>query len=108
MPRRLRFTDDALADLAAAQSWLTQAGSGLAARQRLAAIRADIRRLTQYPCLYPVVDHPDVRELPCAGRYRVLYEVDPDTGDSATAGDVIVLRVYGPGQARDRFGTDRP
>jgi len=108
LPRRLRFTDDALADLAAAQSWLTQAGSGPTARQRLAAIRADIRRLKQHPCLYPVVDHPDVRELPCAGGYRALYEVDPDTGVSATAGDVIVLRVYGPRQARDSFGTDRP
>jgi len=108
LPRRLRFTDDALTDLAAAQSWPTQAGSGPAVRQRLAAIQADIRRLKQHPCLYPVVDHPDVRELPCAGGYHVLYEVDPNTGDSAAAGSVIVLRVYGPSQARDRFGTDRP
>jgi hypothetical protein len=40
--------------------------------------------------------------MPCAGGYRVLYEVDPDTGSSATAGDVRVLRVYGPGQDRRR------
>lgn len=43
-----------------------------------------------------------VRELPCNGGYRALYEVQPDTGRDETAGDVIVLRVYGPGQSRDR------
>ena len=36
-----------------------------------------------------------------AGGYRAMYEVVPDTGRSATAGDVMVLRVYGPGQSRD-------
>jgi len=36
----------------------------------------------------------------------VLYEVLPDTGSSATAGDVRVLRVYGPGE--DRSGFVRP
>jgi hypothetical protein len=40
--------------------------------------------------------------MPCTGGYRVLYEVDPDTSSSATAGDVRVLRVYGPGQNRHR------
>jgi len=103
LPRRLRFTDEALADLAAVRSWLTQPGSGPAARKCLAALRTDIRRLKLHPCLYPVADHPGVRELPCGGGYRVLYEVTPDTGISATAGDVMVLRVYGPGQDRHSF-----
>jgi hypothetical protein len=44
-----------------------------------------------------------VRELPCDGGYRALYEVTPDTGRSETAGHVIVLRVYGPGQDRRRL-----
>jgi hypothetical protein len=30
----------------------------------------------------------------------VFYRVGPDTGRDETAGDVRVLRVYGPGQAR--------
>ncbi len=47
--------------------------------------------------------HAGVRELPCEGGYRALYEVIPDTGRDATAGDVIVLPVYGPGQSRDRL-----
>jgi hypothetical protein len=44
-----------------------------------------------------------VRELPCVGGYRALYEVIPDTGRDDTAGDVRVLRVYDPGQSRDRL-----
>lgn len=40
---------------------------------------------------------PAVRELPAAGGRRVFYEVEPDAGRSADAGDVHVLRVYGPG-----------
>lgn len=35
--------------------------------------------------------------------YRILYEVDPDTGDNATAGDVRVLRVFGPHMDRHQF-----
>jgi plasmid stabilization system protein ParE len=100
VPRKLDYTDDAIEDLTAARHWLTQPGSGPRARRTLAAIRADIRRLRQHPCQWPVGEHPDVRELPCAGGYRVLYEVSPDTGRNDTAGDVLVLRVYGPGQDR--------
>jgi hypothetical protein len=83
--------------------WLTQPGSGPGARRRLTAIRAAINRLRQHPCLYPVGQHPGVRELPCDGGYRVLYEVRPDTGRDETAGDLRVLRVFGPGQSRDRL-----
>jgi hypothetical protein len=48
-------------------------------------------------------EHPGTRELPCEGGYRALYEVHPDTGRSETAGDVRVLRVFGPGQLREGF-----
>jgi len=44
-----------------------------------------------------------MREVPVAGGYRVIYAVTPDTGDNATAGDVEVLRVFGPGQERTRL-----
>ncbi|MGH7041001.1 MAG: hypothetical protein ACREFY_02570 [Acetobacteraceae bacterium] len=43
------------------------------------------------------------RELPCDGGYRALYDLFPDTGRDETAGDVRVLRVFGPGQARDHL-----
>ncbi len=100
MARALIYAPEALADLDAAALWLTQPGSGPRARRKLAAIRADIRRLRQHPCLWPIGDHPTVRELPCDGGYRVLYRVTPDTGSNATAGGVRVLRVFGPGQDR--------
>jgi hypothetical protein len=32
-----------------------------------------------------------------------LYRVAPDTGRDETAGDVLVLRVFGPGQSRERM-----
>lgn len=34
-------------------------------------------------------------------RHVVIYEVNPDTGSNATSGDVVVLRIFGPGQSRD-------
>jgi len=101
--RTLGYADTALTDLAAIRRWLTQAGSGPAARRRLEAIRTDINQLREHPCLYPIAQHLGVRELPCDGGYRALYEVEPDTGISATAGNVVILRIYGPGQDRRSF-----
>lgn len=106
MSRELIYAPEALADLDAATAWLIQPGSGLAAWRRLAAIWATIERLREHPCLHPVMDYPGVRELPCTGGWRAFYEVEPDTGSDATAGDVVVLRVYGPGQDRESFRRD--
>jgi plasmid stabilization system protein ParE len=100
--RRLIYAPRALDDLDAMYRWQTQPGSGAAAIRRLRAIRDAIRRLKQHPCRYPVGQHPGVRELPSEG-YRVMYRVVPDTGRDETAGDVRVLRVFGPGQSRDRL-----
>lgn len=99
-PRRLRYTHEALADFDGIRGWLTQPGAGSAARRKLAAIRAAIRRLRIDPCLFPPGQHAGARELPCDGGYRALYRVVPDTGRSETAGDILVLRVFGPGQDR--------
>ena len=100
MPRSLSYTNKALSDLEAATRWLTQPGAGPAARRRLTAIWAAIESLAAHPCRYPAGTHAGVRELPCAGGYRALYRVVPDTGRNETAGDVRVLRVFGPGQSR--------
>lgn len=100
MSRELDYTDQALADLDAIGRWQTQPGAGPAARRRLTAVWAAIEQLAQRPCLHPIGQHPGVRELPCPGGYRALYRVTPDTGRDETAGDVRVLRVFGPGQDR--------
>jgi plasmid stabilization system protein ParE len=103
VPRALIYAPRARDDIDAIRGWLTQPGSGQTARRRLTSIRAAISRLREHPCLYPAGQHPGVRELPCDGGYRALYEVLPDTGRDETAGDVRVLRVFGPGQSRDRL-----
>ncbi len=51
------------------------------------------------PCLYAKGDHAGTREAPVVG-HRIVYRVFPDTDDNATAGDVLVLQVFGPGQDR--------
>lgn len=96
MPRRLDYTDEAINDLQGIRRWLTQPGSGPAARLRLKAIRAAINRLRNHPSRYPIGRLSGVRELPCAGGDRALYQVSSDTG-----GDIMVLRVFGPGRSRE-------
>jgi plasmid stabilization system protein ParE len=102
VPRKLDYTDEAIEDLKAVRQWQTQPGCGAAALRRLKAIRAAINRLRQTPCLHAVGKQAGTRELACEG-HRVIYQVNPDTGRNATAGDVLVLRVFGPGQSRDRL-----
>jgi len=101
--RRLQYTEQAGDDLENIRRWLTQPGAGQAALRRLNEIRTAIRGLLEHPGRYAPTEHEGVRELPCRGGYRVLYRVSPDTGRDETAGDVRVLRVFGPGQSRDRL-----
>jgi plasmid stabilization system protein ParE len=68
----------------------------------LANIRSAVKELRQYPCKWPEGEHPGVRECPVEG-YMIMYEVHPDTGDDRTAGDVEILRVFGPHQLRGRL-----
>jgi plasmid stabilization system protein ParE len=105
MPRRLIIAPRARDDIEAARRWLMQHGSGPAAWAKLDAILAAIEDLRDYPCRFSLGHHSGVRERLCGGGWRVLYRVRPDTGRNETAGDVRVLRVYGPGQDRRGFRT---
>jgi len=98
--RGLFYAPRARDDLEGARRWLTQAGSGPAAWRRLSDLLDEIEDLREQPCLFPLGPHPGVRERLCAGGYRVLYRVVPDTGRNETAGYVRILRVFGPGQDR--------
>jgi hypothetical protein len=89
-----------IGDLEAAWRWLTQPGSGPVAWAKFDGIVTAIESLRDHPCRWPLGRHFGVRELPCAGGYRALYEVNPDTGGNETAGDV---RVFGAGQGRLRI-----
>jgi len=100
VPRTLRLARQAIEDLTAVRRWQTQPGAGDAGAARVKRIRAAIRRLKAHPCLHPEGERIGTRELSCE-RHRIVYRVDPDTGHDATTGDVQVLRVFGPGQARN-------
>jgi plasmid stabilization system protein ParE len=100
MSRRLIVARAARRDLAGIARWLRQPGSGRIARRKLAAIERAVLDLADDPCRFVFGTHPGVRERYVAG-HVILYRLSADTGDSRTAGDVIVLRVFGPGQSRD-------
>ena len=99
MTRTLTYAPRALRDLEAVRLWFHQPGAGPRSRRRYGNIRAAVDRLTEFPCLYPMGDHPGRREMSCEG-HRIIYRVDHDSGSNATAGNVTVLRVFGPGQDR--------
>jgi plasmid stabilization system protein ParE len=98
--RKLLLSDKAIDDLSAVRVWYGQPGAGRVAKRRAQAIAAAIRRLRQHPCRYARGDHPGTRQMVIEG-HVVIYEVHPDTGRDTTAGDVLVLRVFGPGQLRE-------
>ena len=72
------------------RSWYTQAGAGTVARRRMEHILAAIRSLPDHPERHPA-NRYGRREFSVEG-YRVHYRIRPN--------DVLVLRVFGPGQAR--------
>ncbi len=98
MARRLRLTKEARSDLKRIRSWYRQPGSGATARARILEIEAAIKALVHSPCSPPLRLPPDVR-LCISARHRITFRVKPDTNDNSTAGDVEVLRIYGPGQS---------
>jgi plasmid stabilization system protein ParE len=100
--RSLEITEPALDDLAAVRRWLRQPGAGHAAARRLRHIERALTELRIGPCRWPYSEHGCARERVVEG-YKIVYEVQPDTGDNATAGDVLVLRIFGPGQFSDRL-----
>ena len=106
MPRAVHLSPAAEEDLEAIRAWFSQPGAGSRAKMRRRAIAQAIRDLTHYPCRYPTGDHPGVHEWPVE-RHRVMYSIVPDTEDDRMVGDVLVkagdvqvLRVFGPGQSR--------
>lgn len=100
--RALFLSEAAVDDIAGIYRWYTQPGAGAAAARRVRAIRSAIRGLIEYPCRFRRGQHPGSREL-ITQNHVVVYELHPDTGDDSTAGDVFIVRVFGPGQSRDQL-----
>ena len=100
--RTLVLAEDAIDDLAQVYRWYSQPGAGAVAAGHIKAIRAAVRGLVDHPCRYRRGQHAGTRELIIRG-HVVVYEVHPDTGEDSTAGDVFLVRVFGPWQSRDRL-----
>jgi hypothetical protein len=43
----------------------------------------------------------EYRRIAIIESHRIVYRVSPDTRDNATAGDVLVVRILGPGRSFD-------
>lgn len=98
MPRRVSLSRQAARDLDHAREWLTQPGSGKRGRALWNALQDSRRELRRLPYLGPSSErYPGLRQLVVSG-YRVIYLVDPDTGETATAGNILIATVLGPGQ----------
>ena len=97
MPRKVLTAPAAAEGFRVARDWLTQPGSGLMGRRKWMNVRDARKRLRDFPYAGPPSpDHPGLRNLVGEG-YVIVYRVDQDTGNSATAGDVMVLAVFPPG-----------
>ena len=100
MPRKVVTAPAAAEGFRAARPWLMQPGSGPRGRARWHHLRDMRRRLRDWPYLGPnSKEHPGCRYFVCE-RYLIVYQVEPDTGETATAGDIIILAVFGPHQGR--------
>ena len=99
MPRRtVELTEVATDDLNDAREWLHQPGAGRVAERRYQALTRAIRTLRAEPMRYRRDPEDPRQSIISVEGYRIIYEVTPDTGDNATAGDVTVLAVLGPGE----------
>jgi len=97
--RRIAYSLAGIADIAAMRRWLHQPGAGPLAKERARRVAAAIRGLASDPVMWPKGEIVGTRERVVEG-YTAVYSVNPDTSDRGTAGDVYVLRVFGPGQDR--------
>lgn len=98
MPRSLRFSRQAQRDFQNIRKWFNQPGAGTAAAERLNRLEASILALVDRPYAWPPGPKPGTRLL-ISQRHVILYRIAPDTGDTQTAGNVFLVRIFGPGQS---------
>lgn len=98
--RNVYIADAAGRDLAIIWRWLSQPGAGRAAARKRSNLDRALADLGISPCRWPYRDHRGRRQRIVEG-YTIVYRVEVDTGNNDTAGDVVVIRVFGPGQLTD-------
>ena len=98
MKRTVILAPSAQKDRKTIKAWFRQPGSGQAARARLAKLQAGLAALATFPLINRPGPVPGTRMLICQG-HKVIYEIEPGSDGTPEAGDVVVLRIYGPGQS---------
>ncbi len=98
MPRQVSVAPAALQALRAARRWLCRPGAGAAGKARWRALRDAPRSLQDHPYLGVVSEQDDSLRQLVVSSHRLIYQIYRDTGDDATAGDVRILEVFGPGR----------
>ena len=99
---RVVLTEWAINDLVALRRWQTQPGAGPTGVERVKGVADAIRGLADHPHRHPPGRHAGTREI-VRGGYLVVYEITDRRGGLDAVSMVTVLRVFGPGQARDRL-----
>lgn len=103
MARKVTTAPQAAKAFRQARRWLTQTGAGPDGQARWETLRTARFRLLVHPYLgASMAGQPKRRQL-VVGEYRIIYVLQPDTGDSATAGDIAIVAVLGPGQRQQGF-----
>ena len=80
-------------DLIAIRQWLSQPGSGLRARLRMARISRALAELRFDPARWPTGPHPEARQRVVEG-HVIIYRLDEQ------ARQVRIIRVFAPYQDR--------
>ena len=97
MKRRVVLSPPAQDDTERIRAWFLQPGSGAIAHTRLMKLEATIAALGVFPKAHKPGPNAGSRLLISQG-HKVLYEIAPDAAGAET-GDVIILRIFGPGQS---------
>jgi plasmid stabilization system protein ParE len=98
MAREVSMSRNALRAFQPARDWLLQPGSKRQGARKWDAMRQVRRRLRDNPYIGSQdLGQPQYRAIVVSG-YRIVYRVSPDTADSRTAGDVVMLRIFSPRQ----------
>lgn len=99
MPRAVFLSPAAARDLQYVRAWYSHPEPGRGHGLRVARIVNAIDELAERPVNFPKGVWPGTRTRFVEG-HRIVYRVENDTDDNATAGDVEIIRIWCPRQNR--------
>ncbi|PWC53403.1 type II toxin-antitoxin system RelE/ParE family toxin [Azospirillum sp. TSO22-1] len=88
-------------DLGQIRAWYSQPGAGPRAKRKATAIVRALRELERYPYIGTPSDEPGLHER-VVEEHTIIYRVRDDMVAAEVAGDILVIRIWQPGQDRLR------